>query len=238
MKLIHFYRFVKPLVLMVLLQVVGFLCLSDILLARVGIKKVRIPNFNSAVKATGFFAIGIDGRTHKLCLSNGSAWSEISYSGGINTANAFIAPTRGYSIEAIASAPGGVYVYDSVNHVIMSGQQRYKLDTYVGEVTGMTFCEGYIYLCTGSGDVYKLALESGKAEVVFHKKIRPGLCAMASYGTRLFMATPRAIYLYNTELIPVKTYYPAVSISGLAAVSESTLIAVSADGGYLYEIEL
>ncbi|MFH1360407.1 MAG: hypothetical protein ABIJ41_05140 [Candidatus Omnitrophota bacterium] len=202
------------------------------------VETFKIPHYKSNLPPDRFSGIGIDSRNGHISLSGEDVWCEIPYRAGQpDFARSFIAPTKGFQLTAVASAPGGVYVYDSLSNAIMAGNASYPLSQRMNRVTGMAYYRGKIYIADDdAGQIYEIQLSRGKAEIERSFKAHHAICGLAADSSALYSCDNQTIYAYDAAMNVVARYKLDVRINGLTVSGPDEFLAPAQNKNEIYRI--
>jgi len=200
----------------------------------------KIPNFRSKIPNHSFNGIGIDFSTGNITLASDSGWCEIPYKNGEPVLpSAFIAPTKGFQLKAIAGGPGEVFVFDKLTGQIMGTKRKHKLPVAILNPAGMAYHNSRIFLADGGKSIiYELDITGAKAKVIRRLKAHKGICGLASDGKTLYSCSSNAIAEYDSEMRMIYLYRIDVHINGIACSSRREIIAVSKGKNEIYRFKI
>ncbi|MCD4778969.1 MAG: hypothetical protein K8S27_00255 [Candidatus Omnitrophica bacterium] len=214
-------------------------CVCPVWSGDVFIETFSIPTFKGSYDIRNFTGIALDGSSGKLSLTNDTGWCEIPYRNGqISEQGAFMAPTKGFQLKAVASTPSGVLVYDVLSHSIMGDTGNFRLARPIRNPTGMTHFQGFIYIADGRrNELYVVRLSGQQAEIVQTQSLPGGVVGLASDQRSLYAATNRKIYQYDQNFEIIGQYDLDVSINGITTGPRGELLAVAKGVNKIYIIQ-
>jgi hypothetical protein len=204
--------------------------------AGLSVEAWTIPRFKGSYDLRGFTGIALDRRTGRLNLTNDTGWCEIPYRNGQpTTQGAFMAPTKGYQLRAVAATPSGVLVYDVLSHSLMGDAGQHRLSQPISHPTGMTAFLNKICIADGrKNKLYVVQLSGQQAHIVQTQSMPAGVVGLAADRGSLYAATHRNIYQYNQNFDLIAQYQLSVSINGLTTGPQGELIAVARGTNSIY----
>ncbi len=212
---------------------------STSMAGQASVEKYDLPRF-SEQGSNSFVGIGIDGRSRKISLAKSGGWCEFPQNAGVPSfAGAFMAPTKGFELTAVASTSSGVYVFDVLSNSIMTGGRNIALSQNIGSVSGMAVHQGKVYLAKkGSSKIYVVE-STGKIGEISGTLNGPGqLIGLASDGESLWAARSSSIMRLNANGKAVETYNLGIQIDGLTHVQGKIFLAPAQGRGMIYKIDL
>jgi hypothetical protein len=199
-----------------------------------------LPSFSGDLPARAFHGIGVDHSTGNISLANDQVWCEIPYERSqFFFSRAFVAPTQGFTLKAVASVPGDIYVFDERTNTIKGSHHDYSVDKPIKRATGMAYHKGAVFIADGYRDlIYKIRLREDQAEVVDSFYVPRGITGLASDGVFLYASQRDTIRKYDDFMELKGEYALGVFVSGLTYVGHQTFVATAEGKDKLYRFEL
>ncbi len=198
-----------------------------------------LPQFKGKISADAFNGVGVDYSRGNIAFVKDGGWCEIPFKRrNFIMDNAFIAPTEGYNLKAVASAPQGVFVFDALADTIMTDKKVYRVEKKIKSPSGMAYHKGSIYIADDYLDViYELKLSQNRAHVKKSYYSCQKITGLASDGEFLYASQRNKIFKFDDFMEVIGEYEVNKPINGLTYVGNGEFVGVADSRAEIYRIK-
>ena len=200
-----------------------------------------IPHFNSTVNPDYFYDVARDGKNGNISLIGNNAWCEIPYAEGslnsFSNKNAFIAPTKGFTLTALCSTAKGVAVYNAAANTIMQEHKKFSFSPHDApkSVSALCYHKGDFFLFEANSKQLLLVKTTGaSANITLRTHLSPAITSLSSDGSHIWASDNNNIYRLGLDYSIAKRYTCPKNISGICALKDGSFIAIGLEEKILY----